>query len=394
MKKLASSLIKQAKSLSNMDNTNSFSFAEMFDYINAAYREVYVSMIEAGDMTYVKDLKVSGAAEFELPEDFFQLAYLRTGGVYGYATDLERDYDYQLRNGCIRLNDATGVNLGYYPIPEVITFKPEKKNIELPLTPISAWETLLIDSNSNIYDFRENEYVRDLSEQQENPFENGSYILGENTFLNTTTNTVYDFEGNTDFTYTTPILRTDGTFNEDIYSTGHAYGWGNEDSSVIFTVNEGNLYYTDENGTELIAENYTPGLNAKVIFFNGNFALVDLKRINYKDGSWETTDVPKAVVICKASLDTGYGYLAKDGLKWYLTGFLPETKIDFPNNIFFDMLAYDIAIQMRRKVNADTTDLQAGYDDRKGQYVMTLSNDGVNFPTVRNVRSAFGQFAF
>jgi len=393
MKKLASALIRQAKSLSNMDNTNSFSFSEMFDYVNAAYREIYTSMIEIGDFSYLKEVNVSGAAEFELPEDFFQLAFLRTNGCYGYNSDLERDYDYQLRNGCIKLNGITGVTMGYYPVPELITFKPEKKEVDLPLVPTSAWDTLLIDANSNIYDFRDESWIR------EDQTAIGSYILGANTFLNITPDAeekrnAYDFEGNLDAQYTTPVLRSDGTFNEDIYSTGHAFGWANEDGSIEYTVNEGNLYYTDEYGTVLIAENYTPGLNAKILFLNGDFVLVDLNRINYKDGSWETTDVPKAVVICKASLETGYGYLAKDGLKWFLTGFLPETKIDFPNNIFFDMMAYDIAIQMRRKVNEDTSDLQAGYDDRKGQYVMTLTSDGANFPTIRNVRSPFGHFAY
>ena len=73
---------------------------------------------------------------------------------------------------------------------------------------------------------------------------------------------------------------------------------------------------------------------------------------------------------------------------------MPETKVDFPNNIFFDMIAYDMAIQMRRKLNMDTSDLIEGYNDRKGQYVMTLSADGANFPTVRNVRSPFGHFSF
>lgn len=375
-----------------MDNTNSFSFAELFDYLNAAYREVYVSMIEIGDLNYVKDLSVSGSTEFALPDDFFQLAYLRTGGIYGDFTDLERDYDYVIKNGAIKLNDTANVTLGYYTTPEVITFKPSKVEIELPITPISGWEVNLIDANGKIYDFRTETYVKETTVGL------GSYILGANTYLNTTPKSnkysVYDFNDDLDSEYTTPILRTDGTFNEDIYSTGHNFGWGNEDGSIEYTVFEGSLYYTDEEGTNLIAENYTPGLNAKILFYEGKFVLVDLNRINYPDGSWETTDVPKARVLTKASLETGYGYLAKDGLKWFLVGFLPETKIDFPNNIFFDMMAYDIAIQMRRKANMDSSDLQAGYDDRKGQYVMTLTNDGVNFPTIRNIRSPFGHLCF
>lgn len=375
-----------------MDNTNSFSFAELFDYLNAAYREVYVSMIEIGDLNYVKDLSVSGSTEFALPDDFFQLAYLRTGGIYGDFTDLERDYDYVIKNGTIKLNDTVNVTLGYYTTPEVITFKPSKVEIELPITPISGWEVNLIDANGKIYDFRTETYVKETETSV------GSYILGANTYLNTAPESnkysVYDFNDDLDSEYTTPILRTDGTFNEDIYSTGHNFGWGNEDGSIEYTVFEGSLYYTDEEGTNLIAENYTPGLNAKILFYEGKFVLVDLNRINYPDGSWETTDVPKARVLTKASLETGYGYLAKDGLKWFLVGFLPETKIDFPNNIFFDMMAYDIAIQMRRKANMDSSDLQAGYDDRKGQYVMTLTNDGVNFPTIRNIRSPFGHLCF
>ena len=388
MQKIASNLIRQAKALANIDNTNSFAFSELFDYINAAYREVYVSMIESGDMCYVKELNVSGSGEFTLPDDFFQLAYIRTASTYGQGLDLERDYDYQIRNGCIRLNGYSSVLMGYYPKPELITFKAQVKEITLDsFVPISAWETMVIDSSARIYDFREESNVKTTESS-------GSYILGSNTYLNTSTKTVYDFSGNVDSTYTTPILRTDGTFNEDIYNTGHALGWSNEDGSIEFTVNNGSLYYTDEEDTVLIAENYTPGLNARVVFLDGEFVLVDLKRITWKDGSWETTDVSKSKVICKASLESGYGYISKDGNKYFLQGWMPETKIDFPNNIFFDMLAYDMAIQMRRKLNMDTSDLIEGYNDRKGQYVMTLSSDGANFPTVRNTRSPFGHFSF
>lgn len=381
MKYITSTLIKRAKQLANFDNSTFISFGEMFQYLNAAYRNVYVDVINAGDYNYLREVKI-GSGDYALPDDFFQLAYIKSGGL-----DLERDYDYRIANGLISCKcDA---KLGYFPIPETITFKPEKKEIgSLPITPISAWDSLLIDNYSQIYDFKKNEFVRSI----ENPSETGSYILGGNTYLDVTSKKVYDFEGNEDFTYTTPILRTDGTFNEDIYTTDHQFGWGNEDGSVEYTVNEGNLYYTDEDGTNLIAENYTPGLNAKILYFKDKFVLVDLKRINYPDGSWETTDVPKAKVILETSMDTGYGYLEKDGLKYFLTGFMPETKIDFPSNIFFDIVAYDIAIQARVKANSDTTELRNAYADRLGQYVSTLSADAYNVPQVRNVLSPFGQF--
>ena len=388
MQKIASNLIRQAKALANIDNTNSFEFSELFDYLNAAYRDIYVSMIECGDFSYVKELQVSGG-EFALPEDFFQLAYVRTSSLYGQGIDLERDYDYQIRNGCLSVSGFGSVLIGYYPKPDLITFKAEKKEVTLDdFTPISAWDTMVIDNQARIYDFREESNIKSTASST------GSYILGANTYLNSSTKTVYNFTGNIDNTYTTPILRTDGTFNEDLYSTGHVLGWSNEDGSVEFTVNEGNLYYTDENGTEMIAQNYTPGLNARVVFLDGQFVLVDLKRITWKDGSWQTTDVSKAQVICKASIETGYGYISKDGNRFFLNGWMPETKVDFPNNIFFDMIAYDMAIQMRRKLNMDSSDLIEGYNDRKGQYVMTLSADGANFPTVRNTRSPFGHFSF
>lgn len=378
MRKLCKDLIRQAKQLANFDNSSFISFGEMFNYLNDAYRAVYVDMITNGDLTYIKELEL-GNGRYTLPNDFFQLAYIKSGD-----TELERDYDYVILNGSIEIKHASDVTLAYYPTPTTITFKPEKKDLTLPIAPISAWNTNVISSTAQIYNIQTETFVKETTSEV------GSYILGENTYLDIVSNIVYDFNGATDFTYTTPILRTDGTFNEDIYVTGHAYGWANEDGSVEYTVNEGNLYYTDENGTELIAENYTPGLNAKILFIDGVFALVDLKRLNYPDGEWETTDVPKAVTILKASLDTGYGYIAKDGAKYVLTGFLPETKIDFPNNILQSMMAYNMAIDFRTKANSDTTDLRNARDDLKGQYVATLSSDGFAYPTIRNVRNVYG----
>lgn len=371
-------MIHQAKQLANFDNSSFISFGETFNYLNDAYRAVYVDMITNGDLTYIKEFEL-GAGKYTLPNDFFQLAYIKSG-----KTELERDYDYVIKNGSIEIKHASNVTLAYYPTPETITFKPEKKEIVLPIAPISAWNANVINATAQIYNIQTESYVK------ETETETGSYILGENTYLDAVSKQVYDFEGNADATYTTPILRSDGTFNEDIYVTGHAYGWANEDGSVEYTVNEGNLYYTDEFGTELIAENYTPALNAKILFIDGVFTLVDLKRINYPDGEWETTDVPKAVVILKASIETGYGYVAKDGAKYFLTGFLPETKIDFPNNILQSMMAYNMAIDFRTKANSDTTDLRNARDDLKGQYVATLSADGFSYPCIRNVRNVYG----
>ena len=97
-------------------------------------------------------------------------------------------------------------------------------------------------------------------------------------------------------------------------------------------------------------------------------------------------------ILLKTDLETGYGFLESDAGTKYVKGWLPETAIDYPNNIFFSMVAYKLAMAYRTKQNADITMLASEYESLLKTYVASLSNNGQDFPTIRNVYSNRGWY--
>ena len=129
--------------------------------------------------------------------------------------------------------------------------------------------------------------------------------------------------------------------------------------------------------------------SGRCFYFNGKWALLTNRKIIYEDGSWETTDVPNAQAVLKADKQTGYGYVSASPYHINIDGWAPETLIDFPNNIFFEMVAYDLAIQFRNKQFADATPLREAYNKLEETYWKTLPQDQNDYVTIRNVNKAY-----
>ena len=59
----------------------------------------------------------------------------------------------------------------------------------------------------------------------------------------------------------------------------------------------------------------------------------------------------------------------------YLEGLMDDTLLDFQNNLFYTVLAYQLAISFKIKQSADTTQLAALYDQAETQFFDSISRD-------------------
>ena len=59
----------------------------------------------------------------------------------------------------------------------------------------------------------------------------------------------------------------------------------------------------------------------------------------------------------------------------YLEGLMDDTLLDFQNNLFYTVLAYQLAIRFKIKQSADTTPLAALYDQAETQFFDSISRD-------------------
>jgi hypothetical protein len=215
-------------------------------------------------------------------------------------------------------------------------------------------------------------------------------MLGQDSFCRATDGVVFDFRGTAFDNILHPLLNPSGYFiPNDV-----GYGWCNDDATVKFVVNDGKLYCNDEVIADDLSLFGSNVYSARVIYYNGKFALLTCKAIVYEDGSYETTDVSAAKAVLKGDMDTGYGYIvaAASATAISVVGWAPETLVDFPNNILFELSAYDLAIQFRSKQFADTTQLEQAYRRVEEAYWKTLPQDQDSYVTIRNVNKQYSKW--
>lgn len=375
------SLIDRALGLADLKNSDFLSYGELFNYTNDAYREVYQDAINHGDQNYLKAYRLegSGSRVYDLPEDVYQIVSIASDNGIALNRKDPRDSEdapgYTIANGKLYLSKVVGsVVLKYYPLPETITTKAKEFSIELPFTPIASYGNRILSQYGDVYDVSLEEYV--YNSEEENPFEKA--ILGEYSYV--ADGVEYSFEGDT-LDSGNFLLSEDGTFRKK--SDDFDLGVCNSDESTVFLLKDDKLYDKDLN---VIAEDLTNVKQLRYVYFDGKDGVIvvdDNPKLFYDDGSYFTLD--SKGLLLKTNLETGYGILSHKGNKYFIEGWLPNTLIDYPNNIFFSMVAYRLAIAFRTKQNADVVLLTAAYDSLLKTYVSSLSIDGQNYPTIRNV---------
>lgn len=390
----AKALFNRALSLADLQNSNFITWGDAFQMLNSAYRKIYQDSINVGDLNYIKEVRLLtyGTAAYELPEDFYQVAmvtddYGNEIPLLGLASSIS-DYGYSIKNGIIKLqNVQSNVILKYYPTPDTITFKKDTKNTwTWNYLPVSGFGSNCYLANGQIIGLNGTAYSQNNVASQ-------NIILGEGCYLDVSNRNLYYINNLSPIdVLVRPMLTPNGTFIENEFDTAlpACHGWCNNDASARYMVSEGYVYFNGNKiGTvaDLMKNNV---VNGRVIYWNCQWALVTLSKIVYPDGTWETTDSPRAMALLKCDTETGYGYVVRTGSSTFsVEGWTPDTNIDYPNNILFDLTAYDLAIQFRIKQSADASGLQAAYQQLEKTYYKSISNDNDNFVTIRNVNKRY-----
>ena len=328
-----------------------------------------------------------------MPADFYQLAMV----VDEYGVEVPKlrlsygpaDTGFIVKNNTIYFqNVPNAVTIKYYPNPAELTYKADRRvlNTSSSVRFISGFDKTALAIGSSLI-------LMNIAENRSAGYYNlaatgDDYLLGDNgLILKASTGQVFPPNGGIAVdTILRPLLTTSGYFVE---GTEGEYGWCNDDKSARFTISNGELYFNGENLGFTAADFGNNMYSGRCFYFNGKWALLTNRKIIYEDGSWETTDVPTAQAVLKADKQTGYGYVTCTPGYISIDGWAPETLIDFPNNIFFEMVAYDLAIHFRDKQFADSTPLKEAYNKLEETYWKTLPQDQNDYVTIRNVNKSY-----
>ena len=443
-----SDIIKRARQLADLENSDFISWNEDIQLLNENYRSMYQKLINKGDKSFIKQIR-TGDSDFELPSDFWQLkgVYLwNNGNIILINKRAENEsfnsLYYEIVNGVIHINGTHGeVLVEYYATPSTITYPAKAKEINLPETasyngnsykitwqakknvffigsimvssakvwivynsvtgntssgyvektgafePVMISDRFLIfrtETKFEIFDFVSEKYVYDASFSD-------VPLVGADGRLYIYNITDYRFYLASIGASNNLLLRA-VTEPRQITTIGK-YGYCSKNFENIYSYDFTNYYY---NEVELITDDFF-----LFDFSSGHFVNNELwiKGETYDFGYFAFKENEHELKMklngeeydffwCYDFNDnSGYGhfvYSFYDG-KYYELSFIPDTELNFPNSFYFSLLGYMLAAAYKIKQNADASGIQALIQDQIQTFYDTLETDAFSVSRITNV---------
>lgn len=389
----AKDLIEQAQMLADLQNSDFISWKENMMFLDNAWSELYQQIINHGDKGFIKTFTFQGDS-CVLPCDFYQLHYIcYSDGIN--RIPINRKAKTSLTSGpfydlvgdeIIIYNKIIGqrqIEVEYFPIRDSITFAPD----DVKLNGIGG--TVLDVCDKKVLYVKNNEYfVKDIINEKETPV-SGGFMLSDNGVIN----------------IDQPFFKKDNKAYYTLWINGKLY---------VKKINGNVIHILD------VAQD--PGFPARQInamtedsllyFKNGNLERFDLetgKTEILKEGLastkiyclkgdiyYETEDgvfcndellVPTMEYdtyhgVMKADEKTGYGILFDN---FVIKSVYENTKLLFPNNVYYNYLAYQLAVYYKIKQGADASGLASIAGAALKTFYDTLQRDTNESVRIANV---------
>lgn len=465
----ASDVIKKAKQLADLENSDFISWNESITLLNDAYQNIYQKSINKGNNDFVRVIQTSEKC-INLPRDFYQLKAL-TLKQDRFNTPIMRrpqngsfdDLSYDIYNNTLLINGYSSgtIILEYYPTPVTLTLPNEDVTIDLPIgsdeTLVGAYKNVYFvkrtDKESSSKPLYNKTYIvainRDTGEEAkvaEQSIYSEEYAISENILFSIGdyvlfTGMHHDSVGSgtyKDFDCIIGLNIVDFSVNvqdrKDKYDNYLALGFNfYDDTECNITVEEysgkkritsatiyGNYYDLKANNVKIPEKAFITILSKDM----KHAFSIDSERLDlYLDGEKVTSGKVMHVMgdsvylqstsknYCtmldistneKASLiapskkpiwgtvgfdkQTGYGYYYFLGdSKIVIHSFLEDTELNFPNNMFFNYLAYSLALSFKVKQGSDISAFMPLLETAENTFYDSLTKDDWSFTRITNV---------
>lgn len=371
----ASKLIRRAKQIADVANSDFLSYNELTDYLNASWKNVYQTIIQYNLNIFTVEANLVGSSGvYKLPFDCYQIKSVKnpyTGVEIPRKADSESMYGshYEIVNDNLILGSSCGpVTITYWRKPYFLTFP--NATLETNYNKSEDTEILDVCKDAILVKDAENKYYikslltdskLDLSFIEPNEYEKiylgNNFIIG----INGSNYEVKDFYGNLvfhgDITADYFIKSDDGLIYIGVLDTDKVnileLDNVTEVTSIKFTSKPENIicidnefYFVEKDAMPVGIFDCRPAYTTP----DKNLHLINDQFDRSKD-IIEFVSIPTiGKLIC-----TNYGFLDFSG-KLYSN--VPDTQLSFPNNLFFDCISYDLAIRFLCKMNADSSGVE------------------------------------
>lgn len=335
-------LILRAEQYANKENADFYSYAEKVAMLNESYISLYQFLLNTGDKYWVKEYNTNSTI-FTLPYDCYQISglYVKIGNRRHQV------FDYELKNNKVYVK--TGVInshfiLEYYPTPTELTYKDVLNKCPFNydgLTDINQNMALIAGATHySIYDtvtkktyetaLEVGEYAHIYNDGNVVSYKDGNYKC-----LNIGKNIVIDL-GNVLVIYNNSVYYKKGENVIDI------------NGNIVSTIElEAGSYITD----------FTHYIKLDGILPINNYTYI------IPDTDTGVTDGQKVYTQYAIKGYYNNAFLTKNSLTsvYFIESLYNDVEISYPNNIFYTVLAIDIALKMRSKQGVDNSLLNQQY---------------------------------
>ena len=467
----ASDVIKKAKQLADLENSDFISWNESITLLNDAYQNIYQKSINKGNNDFVRVIQTSEKC-INLPRDFYQLKAL-TLKQDRFNTPIMRrpqngsfdDLSYDIYNNTLLINGYSSgtILFEYYPTPATLTLPNKDEVIDLPIgsdeTLVGAYKNVYFVKRTNKEDSTKPLYNktyivainRDTGEEAkvaEQSIYNEEYAVSENILFSIGDYVLFtgihhdsvSFETYKDFDCIIGLNIVDFSVNvqdrKDKYDNYlglafnfyddtecniavEAYGgkkritsatiYGNyydlkannviipekafitilsKDMKHAFSIDSENLnLYLD--GEKIISTDKVMHVMGDSVYLHKSIHKNYCVMLNISTNEKTSLIAPsKKPIWGTVGFDkqTGYGYYYFLGdSKIVIHSFLEDTELNFPNNMFFNYLAYSLALSFKVKQGSDISAFMPLLETAENTFYDSLTKDDWSFTRITNV---------
>lgn len=398
----ASKLIRRAKQIADISNSDFLNYEELTEYLNASWKNVYQTVIQYNLNVFTVEANLVGSGGvYKLPFDCYQIKSIKnpyTGIEIPRKSDSASMYGshYEIVNDNLILGNTCGpVTITYWLKPYLLTFP----NATVSTTYNKAEDKEILDVCKDailIKDAENKYYIKslltdsklDLSfiepDKYEKIYLGNNFIVG----IKESTYEVKDFYGNLvfygDITADYFIKSDDGLIYIGVLDVDKVnileIDNVTEVASMKFTSKPENIICIDNEFYPVEKDAMPIGIfDCRPAYTtpDKNLHLINEQFDRSKD-IVEFVSIPTmGKLIC-----TNYGFLDFSG-KLYSN--VPDTQLSFPNNLFLDCISYDLAIRFLCKMNADSSGVENLNRNAWNQLTASIDN-GADFQVIKKVR--------
>ena len=375
MKYNISDIVKAAKQIADLENSDFISWNENIRLLNEAWTAVHQKLINKGDFVFVKEILIS--KEQPLPEDFYQVMSV----LDHYNTPVPRysigmndsQIWYKLINNKLILNGLQSAKLAYFKKPQFLTYPAETITDALPLSEGEVIKFACDNyalTNKNVWDIKEASIVRVAAE----------------------TDVYVDAYGRTYSADEKPIFYPDGRCfkltQTECTDANCKVAYSVDIENITF---DGVYYYARySNGNINVFEQDNPTNIDVYTGFSSNIYFNNNHKFYIKDNVVFIDDIPmydasiynNKVYMLKIDLNTGYGLFTNNNK---ILSIAVDTELNLPNNLYYNVLAYMLAFSYCCKQGKDASYVSAQLNSNTELLYDTLTNDAFSQMKITNI---------